>query len=178
MTKNTYLRFAFLNLIENQAIIRKCLIVDIDSYSSLSEMISELDSIYDDYIICYMIKGAGLNSKILSRFTSLSIKTPLSEISQLFNKQTGMYKYIIVNEILNCISLAALTKEEKQSVKIISKARNIPSTAKILNLNPKTVGSRVRSAMIKLNLRNVNELRKFIIANQLSNTNFYKNTSL
>lgn len=167
ITKNTYLRYGFLHLIESISISRELLILDIDSYPSLSEMIVELNLINNDSMQCYIIKGEGLNSKLLTHITSFSINSTLREIIKSLKQESPILCNIIISEIESFLSLNMLSEAQRKTAISLAKTRSVPSSAKILKINTKTAGSRVRAIIAKMKLESINDIRKFIITNNL-----------
>ncbi|SHI14976.1 hypothetical protein SAMN05428958_1225 [Pantoea sesami] len=167
ITKNTYLRYGFLHLIESISISRELLILDIDSYPSLSEMIVELNLINNDSMQCYIIKGEGLNSKLLTHITSFSINSTLREIIKSLKQESPILCNIIISEIQSFLALNMLSEAQRKTAISLAKTRSVSSSAKILKINTKTAGSRVRAIIAKMKLESINDIRKFIITNNL-----------
>jgi len=72
-TKNNYIKIAFIHLLREIFPKTHACIVDIDSYTSLSELLDEIDGIElkaNQYI--YILKGINVHSKVLRKVRTSS----------------------------------------------------------------------------------------------------------
>lgn len=171
ITKNMYLMEGLLSLIGSEGVAGKFLFIDIDSYTSLFEIMRSLDYINDDYTQCHIIKGTNPNSKALSHIASFDGKAPLMEIIKSINNTAKINKLGVIKELSQYADLSILSANQKKIAQAASRNRSIPEAARSLNVNIKTADSRVRAIMKKMNFKSINDIRWFIIRNNINSFN-------
>jgi DNA-binding CsgD family transcriptional regulator len=138
-------------------------IVDIDSYTSLSELLEELDSVHlKDNQSIYILKGINIHSKVLGPLASFGLDDCLDAIKQLLLTANTIDWLDLKRHLIWTLEFSMMSKKEKQIAWAVSQHPNVSTVAKIAKVNNKTIYSYIAIVARKLNLRHLNEVRAFI----------------
>lgn len=164
LSKNAFITCAFQQIF-NECGCKSVCIVDIDSYGSLNELVCNMkrEGVSINQKV-YFLKGSSVLSKMLVSITAFHVIDSLSHIRKVI--LTGIApSYVFVGKYIHRFrELSMLTHKEKQIVYALVNYKDVPSIARAMNANHKTIYSRVRKIAIKLNLRDIGQVRKFIFS--------------
>ncbi|HHA2302545.1 hypothetical protein I4P06_21395 [Enterobacter asburiae] len=162
LTRNVFICHAFQEIL-NEYKCKDICVVDIDSYYSLYELLNVMKdaNLHREQKI-YFLKGTGILSKMLISITAFHVLDSLLRLKKVIRTARVPNYAFAVKYIRSYAKLSMLTHKEKLIANEILKHRDVPSMARAMNLNHKTLYSRVRIMAIKLNLRDVGQMRKFI----------------
>lgn len=163
LTKNNYIKFAFRNLLREICFERYTCIVDIDSYSSLSELLDEIDGVelrVNQRI--YILKGTSVHSKILSSLATFGRDDCLDDIKQLLRTGRTISWPDFKQHLIMFLELSMMSKKERKIAWELYQHSDISSVAELVNIKNKTIYSYIATIARKLNLRHLNEVRMFI----------------
>ncbi|MDA8491790.1 helix-turn-helix transcriptional regulator [Kluyvera sp. Awk 3] len=164
LSKNAFITCAFRQIFKECDCKDVC-VVDIDSYGSLNELLNNMKkgklSVNQKV---YFLKGNSVLSNMLVSITAFHVLDSLAHIRKVI--LTGIAPcYVFVGRYINGLrELSVLTHREKQIVYALVNYKDVSSIARAMNANHKTIYSRVRKIAIKLNLRDIGQVRKFIFS--------------
>ncbi|MCU6396992.1 LuxR C-terminal-related transcriptional regulator [Enterobacter quasiroggenkampii] len=162
-TKNNYIKVAFIHLLREIHPKTDACIVDIGSYTSLSELLDEIESDHLRYNRnIYILKGTNIHSKVLEPFSTFGIDDRLDNIKQLLITENPINWPDLKQHLIMTLELSMMSEKEKQIAWALSQHTDVSTIAKIENVNYKTIYSYIAIIARKLNLRHLNEVRAFI----------------
>lgn len=163
LTRNVFIASAFQEIMKEYKHKNIC-IVDIDSYHSLRELLQVMKdaNLHQEQKI-YFLKGVGVFSQILISITSLHVLDSLSRMKKAIRTARAPNYAFAVKYIDSYMKLSMMTHKEKLIAHDILNYRGLPSMARAMKLNHKTLYSRVQKIAVKLNLRDTTQVRKFIL---------------
>lgn len=162
-TKNNYIKIAFIHLLREIYPKTHVCIVDIDSYTSLSELLDEIDGIdlkANQYI--YILKGMNIHSKVLSPLATFGRDDSLDDIKYLLKFGDPTAWPNLKRHLIMMLELSMMSNKEKQIARALAQHTDVLSVAKLANVNNKTIYNRISIIAGKLNLRHLNEVRMFV----------------
>ncbi len=162
-TKNNYIKIAFFHLLREIFPETHACIVDIDSYTSLSELLDEIDGIElkaNQYI--YILKGINVHSKVLDSLATFGRDDRLDDIKQLLKFGEPIHWPNLKQHLIMMTELSLLSRKDKEIAWAVAQYNDLSSVAKLANVNNKTIYTRIAIIARKLNLRHLNEVRRFV----------------
>jgi len=162
-TKNNYIKIAFIHLLREIFPKTHACIVDIDSYTSLSEILDEIDGIElkaNQYI--YLLKGINVHSKVLSPLATFGRDDNLTDIIHLLKNGEPIDWSDLKQHLIMMSELSVLSRKDKEIAWSVAQHTDVSSIAKLANVNNKTIYTRIAIIARKLNLRHLNEVRTFV----------------
>ncbi|MCK7310401.1 hypothetical protein [Enterobacter quasiroggenkampii] len=162
LTRNVFICHAFQEIL-NEYKCKDICVVDIDSYHSLHELLQVMKdaNLYRDQKV-YFLKGISVLSKILVSITAFHVLDSLLRLKKVIRTARVPNYAFAVKYIRSYTKLSMMTDKEKLIAQKLLNYRDVTSMARAMKLNHKTLYSRVRIMAIKLNLRDVGQMRKFI----------------
>lgn len=168
LTRNVFIAAAFQQIMDEYRCENIC-IVDIDSYRSLNEVLQVMKGAnlnLNQQV--YFLKGISIFSKILVSITAFHVLDSPLHIKRVILAGRAPRYAVVAKYIRTYRKLSMMTHKEKQIAQALVRYQDVSSMAHALNANHKTIYSRVRVMAIKLNLRNIGQVRKFIISEAAS----------
>lgn len=164
LTRNVFITHAFQEMLKVYKCKNIC-VVDIDSYHSLLELLqvmNDADLHHEQKV--YFLKGTSLFSQILASITAFHVHDSLSHLKKSIQTSKVPNYAFAVEYILSYRMLSMMTYKEKMIAHEILNYTNVPSMACGMKINYKTLYARVRRIAVKLNLRDIKQMRKFFIS--------------
>lgn len=162
-TKNNYIKFAFRHLLREISFERYTCIIDIDSYTSFSELLDEIDGVeLRTNQRIYILTGISVHSKILSSLATFGRDNCLDDIKQLLKSGQTISWPDFKRHLIMLLELSMMSKKERKIAWALYQHPDVSSVAELANVNNKTIYSYIAIIARKLNLRYLNEVRMFI----------------
>lgn len=164
-TGNVYFRLAVTSLLEERSDSRLYCIMDIDSFSSLSEMYRTIltHDLTDAHRVVF-IGGNGICSKILESITALKRASTVDD----FRLALGRRKFFSIEKATSKIGsyrqLKGLNRPERLTAYALRCTDDIYQASFLVRRSPKTIYHYSRSIGNKFNLRTTLQLKKYLEA--------------
>jgi len=163
LTRNVFIASAFREILHECRCKNTC-VVDIDSYHSLREVLRVIkDADLNQNQRMFIIKGISVFSQTLTSIAAVNILDSLSHIKHVFLKGRVPNYAFVVKYIREHSKLSMMTHKEKELAYALMKYNDVSSMSHAMNSNHKTMYSRMRVMAMKLNLRDIAQVRKFIL---------------
>lgn len=164
LTRNVFVEIALQELL-NTCSCKNICVVDIDSYHSLTELLQAMqDSGLKPDQKIYLLNGVSVYSKMLTPVAAFHLCDSPAHIKDVMVKEkTCDYAYV-TKHIMRFRGLSMMTLKEKKIAYALVAYKDVPSMARAMDSNHKTIYSRVRIMADKLNLRDIGQVRKFILS--------------
>ena len=164
LTRNVFIAAAFQQIL-NECHCKNVCIVDTDSYRSLNELMQIMRGAnLNPNQKMYILKGISIFSNMLVSIAAFHVLDSPQDIKRVILRGRAPKYAVVAKYIRSYRQLSMMSHKEKQVAFALVKYRDVPSMARALNANHKTIYARVRIMAIKLNLRNISQLRSFIFA--------------
>ncbi|MCW5001469.1 hypothetical protein M7963_08050 [Enterobacter roggenkampii] len=162
-TKNNYIKIAFIHLLREIFPKAHACIVDIESYTSFSELLDEIDGIeLKDNQYIYILKGNNVHSKVLGPLATFGRDDRLDDIKQLMKIGEPIDWSDLKEYLIMMSELSVLSSKDKEIAWAVAQHTDVSCVAKLANVNHKTIYTRIAIIARKLNLSRLNEVRKFV----------------
>lgn len=174
LTRNVFILRAFREMLsececECECECKNICIVDLDSCRSLHELLHVIKNAnLNSKHKLFFIKGVSIFSKMLASITAFSVRDSLAHQKKVILAGRAPNYAFVAKYIRSYKNMSLMTHRENLIAQGLLKYRDVPSMARALNLNHKTIYSRVRAMTIKLNLRDIGQLRQFIFSEMVS----------
>lgn len=145
-------------------------IIDVQSLASLEVLEVLLLCCQPDHAACVtFIGGDCFYSRVLTSLTAFDRKAPVQVYRQhLAHAVNGLCYRSALVYVRQLRQLACLTKSELHAADVLCRYPDINRAAKVMQCQPKTVYYHARMAGRKLNLRNLQEFRLFLLSEFIS----------
>lgn len=166
-TKNIYINHSLNFIFRGYRNERNLCILDIDSFHSFSSLLQTLENSHlKDCQEITLIKGSGIHSRVLSPLATFSYDERIREIiSCLGQTPPPQCQWGHIRKHLTMLQRWSIMRpDEMDIIRLIIKSPDIATIASALNSNTKSIYSKVRVIARKLNLRNINDIRRLVIA--------------
>lgn len=162
LTRNVFIGHAFREILTEYRCKNIC-VVDIDSYHSLHEILQVMKSanLNQEHKL-FFLRGTSVYSELLASISAFHVLDSLSHLKKVIRVSRVPNYAFAVKYIRSCMKLSMMTHKEKLIADEILNHRNVQSMARAMKLNDKTLYSRVRIMAVKLNLRDIGQVRQFI----------------
>ena len=163
LTNNSYLRIGIKELMRNSNLVDDVIVLDLDSFNSLYELIGELE-------VLRLPKNKRLtyvgSKSIIFRLMDKLNPIPVSESLLRIKNDISAIKLSTFKELKEMVNqyhqLSLLTVRERQCLHALCQEENILRSAKLTNMTEKTFYTMVRNVTSKLNLQGLFQLRVFL----------------
>lgn len=166
ITDNAYFKLGLENLCVSQSFDLKLLVVDLDSFNCLSDILKSIrqQKICDDIKVCFF-GGDSVNFRVLNKFKPLKSNNDLHKVRGLISNRKFPALFEIKAFMTDISRMSMFTDRQRQCLYALKFYGEINAASKATGLSKKTMYSIIRSAGDKVHLTTLLHVRQFLSSN-------------